>query len=241
MMLNQSNASPATPAGFERTFRPIGAAQPGADPEYTRSTELHWIHPGVRVAVRAVMDEFLRLASVAGDMHFLQLAQERAMDSSTEAVIVALNDIRQGLLLERGAVREEVAQWNSGHAGARLKTRAFELAADDALRHAEAQLLSVRGRLTAAPAERVASQKKLRDAGLSEADIAKIGVKPSAEDVETWTAEVETLKVQIERIRKFFCTRPHFDVAMLQDADLETLARWQERLPAETNLGYRAR
>lgn len=236
--MNRSNdAAPATPESFERTFRPIVAGQPDADPDYTRATEVVWLSPDVQVALNAVLAEFLRLSSSAGPMHFLQLAQEQAEDLSPAAIVAALDEMRSTLTAERDAVRGELGAWNSNHAAARQKTRCHELAADDALRRAEAQLSFVRGQLKAAPESQLASQKKLRDAGLSEADIAKIGIKPSAEDVSSWTAEVETLKTQIARLGRFFAGRPFYDTSILEAADLTTLAAWQERLPSTTNLG----
>lgn len=238
-MLNQSNAAPATPAVFERVFRKIEAAQPDADPNSTREMELLWLRPDVQRALQGVLAEFLRLTSSAGNLHHLQIARERAEDSSPETIVATLNAMRESLAAERDVVRAELAIWGAGHAAARLKTRNHELAADEALRRAEAQLLFVRGRLKAAPEEQVSSKKKLRDAGYSEADIARIGVKPTASEIEAWTADVETLTVQIERIKTFFAGRPHYDVSILQDDDLATLSKWQARLPETNVLGYR--
>jgi hypothetical protein len=235
--MNHNTTVPATPETFERTFRPIVAGQPDADPDYTRATEVSWLDPDVQVALNGVMAEFLRLSSSAGPMHFLQLSQEQAAGSSPVAIVAALDEIRSALTAERDAVRGELAGWNSNHTAERQKTRAHELSADDSLRRAESQLLFVSGRLRSAPEEQISSQQKLRDAGLSQADISKIGVKPSDEDISSWTAEVGILQGQIERIRKFFATRPYYDVTILEDADLETLARWQERLPSTTLLG----
>ncbi|MCX4156147.1 MULTISPECIES: hypothetical protein [Paraburkholderia] len=238
--MNKNNASPATLTAFERTFRPVEAARSDADPDCTRMTEICWLNPDVQVAVSGVMAEFLRLCSAAAPMHFLQIAQEQATDSSPAAVVTSLNDIQQSLASELVVVRSEFAAWNANHAAERQKTRAHELAADDSLRRAEAQLLSVRGRLKAAPEEQAASQKKLRDAGFSEADIGRIGVKPTQEEVKSWTAETEVLKAQIERIGRFFSNRPFYDVSILQEDDLTTLSMWQERLPKTNQLGYRA-
>jgi len=239
-MPNQTNAASAAPTVSERVFRPIAAGQPSADPEHTRATEVCWLHPDVRMALQGVVADFLRLASMAADMHFLQTAQGWAADSSPDAVVVALNAIRQNLQGERDAVRDELASWNSGHAAARLNTRNHELAADDARREADNRVKSLRGRLRTAPEEQARARAKLQAAGLSEADIAKVGLRPSAEEIAAWEAEAEVLGVQIQRIDRFFAGRPHFDPSILDDADLVTLDSWQQRLPHTGALGYRA-
>jgi hypothetical protein len=229
-IMNDRNNAASTDLGFERTFRPIEAARPDADRAYTRATEVCWLDSDIKAALVAVNAAFLKLCSAAAPAHFLSIAMERAGDVSPAAVATALGEIRNRLISELDVVREELAAWNSNHTAELSKNRCHQLAADDALRSAEAQLLSVRNRLTAAPADQIASQKKMTDAGLSKADIAKIGFKPSVEDVNAWSAEADVLKAQIERIKKFFAGRPFYDVAILQDADLATLGTWQERL-----------
>ncbi len=239
-MLNQSKTASPTPAVFERVFRKIEAAQPGASADHTREVDSLWMNPDVQSGVQRAMGEFLRLCSIAGNMHFLGLALERSENSSPAAVIEALGGIQRDLSAERDVVRAELRLFDAHHTAVRLRSRNHELAASDALRRAEERLSYVRRCLKSAPDEQVTSRQKLQSAGLSAADVAKIGVKPSEQDIAAWREEAATLAEQVERIGRFFASRPNYDTSILIDADLETLARWRERFPDTHVSGYRA-
>jgi hypothetical protein len=211
-------------------FLAVKAGQPGTDPEYMKAAGVCWLSPDTAIALTKVNAVFQELAQVAGPAHFLSLAMERSTDWSPAAVAAALGDLETRLVDELGLVKAELDAWNSGCAAERRSSQCYELAAGDALRRAEEQLSFARRRLDSAPSEQGASRQKLQTAGLSAADIAKVGVKPSDEDIAGWREEAVTLAEQVERIKKFFASRPNYDVTILTEADLARLGYWQASL-----------
>ncbi|KVS36810.1 hypothetical protein [Burkholderia ubonensis] len=64
---------------------------------------------------------------------------------------------------------------------------------------------------------RDAMTERLREAGLDDGEIQRVGVKPTPDDLAAWKAEIEDIEHDIHLAQQFIASAPLFDVALLAE------------------------
>ncbi|KVR05338.1 hypothetical protein WK09_28145 [Burkholderia ubonensis] len=170
--------------------------------------------------VRRLADEVpLTAAQLSTD--FGRLAETRQAVLAAEATGTSVVDILRAriddLRSQRAGMKQSTADVDRFVAEQRARFRAENGRCAAMLLDGPQKIEALRAKVRGYSPARDAMAARLREAGLDDGEIQRVGVKPTPDDLAAWKAEIEDIEHDIHLAQQFIASAPLFDVALLAE------------------------